>query len=85
MSISHDDNTTNATNNNNEENSITEYKKITVYEIPNSTKKNIPKKIIVYTPDTFDHVYSKAVVNCINSMLDPLFITPHSTNATYKK
>ncbi len=84
MSNSNNDKTTNVTNNN-DENSETEYKKITVYEIPNSTKKNIPKKIIVYTPDTFDHVYSKAVVNCINSMLDPLFITPHSTNATYKK
>ncbi len=71
MSNSYNDKTTNITNNN-EENSETKYQKYKVYENPNSTKKNVPKEIIIYTTKTFDHVFSKAVVDGINCMLNQL-------------
>ena len=73
MSNSYDDKTTNATNNNNEENSETKYKKITVYEIPNSTKKNVPKKVVVHFPEdkeSFTKHYSKLVAETIKDIIN---------------
>lgn len=37
-----------------------------------STKNNIPKKVIIHSDDSFSDVYSKAVVDLINIMLNPV-------------
>ena len=37
-----------------------------------NTKKNVPKAIIIHTDNSFQDIYSKAVVESINLMLKPV-------------
>ena len=46
--------------------------KIIVIKQEEIKKKNVPKAIIIHDNDSFQDVYSKAVVDIINIMLQPI-------------
>ena len=46
--------------------------KVIVIEQEHNKKNNIPKAIILHTDNSFQDIYSKAVVDSINLLLKPI-------------
>lgn len=46
--------------------------KVIVIEQENNKKNNVPKAIIVHTNNSFQDIYSKAVIDSINLLLQPM-------------
>ncbi len=55
----------------NENENVTQ-EKIIIIKQEEIKKKNVPKAIIIHDNDSFQDVYSKAVVDIINIMLQPI-------------
>lgn len=46
--------------------------KVIVIKQENNKKNNVPKAIIVHTNNSFQDIYSKAVIDSINLLLQPM-------------